>query len=88
MDKKALDRLVVEERDPGFEIDGDYLTIRWGGYDYDINLGRIDTPEKAARWVIHLGEKSTRAWPGMTPRRISILLGTLDSHFGWKLPHP
>lgn len=65
----------------GAVIDGGYLTLRWGGYDYDIALDRIKTPQDVMWWLHHLGSKD---WPGMTPHRVSKMIELLATHYGWE----
>lgn len=75
---------VLSPRDPRhpkmFEIDGDYVTIYWGGYAYDIALDRMNTPEKVLQWVLLL---SGKAWEHTTPKRIALLIQTVAGATGF-----
>ena len=58
------------------------VDIWWGGYEYPIDLGEVDTPLRLIQTLAHIGQKT---WPGMTPARISALILALDKHFGWDM---
>lgn len=70
----------------GFVLDKKNQTIDiwWGGYEYWIDLDRIDTPVKLLEWIQHLSEKSNEVWDkGMTVRRVAYLIRCLGQHFKW-----
>lgn len=64
----------------GFKMDRTHLTLPWGGYDYEIELRRIDTPETALAFIAHISEKR---WEGMTAEKIGCLVRALCTRFGW-----
>lgn len=74
---------VTDTRNPyGYEIDREWITLWWGGYEYNIASARIDTPEKALGWLHHVCEKT---WSGTTPERIANLISSLASRNGWTI---
>lgn len=64
----------------GYKIDGDWVTLWWGGHDYNIASHRIDTPEKLLGWLRHICEKT---WSGTTPERIANLIAELSDRHSW-----
>ena len=69
--------------DNGFSFDANgWLTITWGGYDYDLKEKRLDSPLKLLSWINHIGEKG---WEGTTPERISALIEVVSRRNGWNL---
>lgn len=89
MIQKIPPEWLTEEPSPsrqreGFVIDRKHKTIDvwWGGYEYSIKFARINTPEKCLSWIEHLGNK---AWPEMTPQRISALVRAAAKINGWKI---
>jgi len=91
-DTKAPSRFVVENvatlkpdvRDKGFTLDADrkWLTIKWGGYDYEIEMSRITTPAQLLGWVSHLGKKE---WAGCDPWKIARLVEVVAREKGWNI---
>lgn len=64
-------------------VDGkEWVTVKWGGYDYDIELDRIPDPLALLQWLAHLGEKE---WKGMTPDEISAFIQEVARRKGWEL---
>ena len=64
-------------------VDGkDWVTVQWGGYDYDIEMSRIDTPLSLLHWVTHLAEKE---WEDTTPERIGLFVEKVCQKKGWDL---
>lgn len=49
-------------------------------FPYEIELSRIDTPDKAFRWIIHLLEKN---W--VTRELLFDFVTELQNHFGYNL---
>tara|TARA_R110000751_G_scaffold307812_1_gene431854 strand:- start:35076 stop:35648 length:573 start_codon:yes stop_codon:yes gene_type:complete len=64
------------------EVDeaGEWLTIYWGGYPYEIELSRIQSPEDVLWWVLHLGEKD---WPYATASRVAHMVRSIARAKGW-----
>ena len=58
------------------------MTLYWGGYEYNIAAGRIDTISKAYGWILHVTEKS---WRGTTNERIHNLMRALADRHGWSV---
>lgn len=65
-----------------------YLTLKWGGGAYDIDLEEIANPEDLLWLILHV---SSKRWPGMTASRIGSLILTVSRLKGWEphsqLPH-
>lgn len=40
------------------KVEGSYVTLKYSGYDYDIALSCIGTPERLLGWTLHLLNKS------------------------------
>jgi 5-methylcytosine-specific restriction endonuclease McrA len=57
-----------------------YLDIFWGGYEYNWELKRLDTPHKLAGFLDHVLAKD---WEYATGRRVGRLVRTLSDHFRW-----
>lgn len=73
--------LPTPEKCGEFKITNDgFVTLRWGGYDYHIDLDRLDTPAKALDFICHLAHKT---WADMTPNKIAWFIDGLRAHFGW-----
>lgn len=76
------------DKEDGFyfeTIDGnEWLTIQWGGYDYDIELSRICSPREMCSWLHHICGKN---WP-IKPWQLSELLEQVFSRKGWSLFAP
>ena len=53
----------------GFVVDRKLQVVRvwWGGYGYEVDLDRIDSPSELLQWVRHLSGKT---WENTTPQRI------------------
>lgn len=68
----------------GVEIDETlhFVTLRWGGGAYDIDLSGIRRPEDLLWKLHHIGKKT---WPGMTPKRISALIEIVGQIKGWPM---
>lgn len=62
------------------EDDG-YLTLRWGGGPYDLDIRFIERPEDLLWAINHLTRK---AWKEMTPNRIGALIDIVAVKRGWK----
>ena len=60
----------------------DWVTVLWGGYEYDIEMDRIPDPMALLQWVAHLGQKT---WPGMTAQEISAFIERICERKGWTL---
>jgi hypothetical protein len=77
-----------DERHPyGFVFDqktleGGTLDIWWGGYEYWIELERINTPERFLGLLNHIGRKT---WAGATPDRVAELITLIARHFAWNI---
>ena len=56
-----------------------YLILTWGGYEYDIEWDRIDSPGKLLGWIHHLCEKN---W--MDTYRMFLLIEHVGRHCGFK----
>jgi hypothetical protein len=56
---KELEKGVMEiyEIPKHIRLDGDYIVIDYGGYDYDIHKDRVNSQAKLLDWVLHLSEK-------------------------------
>jgi hypothetical protein len=65
-----------------FSIGERYLDLRWGKYEYSIELTRLDTPWKTLSFVKHILEKQ---WEGVTPWRVARLIEELSREGGWEL---
>lgn len=78
--------LLVGPRSPEhsamFEIEDGYLSIFWGGYSYDIEMTRIETPESLLWWVFHIAQKG---WEHITGDRIAMLIESISCERGWEL---
>ena len=79
-----VDTLKTSPRDKGFTFDADrkWLTIKWGGYDYEIEMSRIKTPTQLLGWVSHLGEKE---WLNCEPWKIARLVELVAREKGWNI---
>lgn len=60
-------------------IEKDFLVLNVR-FPYEIHLSRLDTPEKAHQWIIHLLEKN---W--VTRELLFSFVCTLEQHFGYSL---
>ena len=60
----------------------DWVTVRWGGYDYDIQMSRIPDMPALLQWVAHMSEKG---WEDMTPQEISAFIQEVCRRKGWDL---
>lgn len=67
-----------------FRIDLDlgYLDLYWGGYEYPIELSRIDTPTSFLFVLSHVLAKD---WEHATGRRAGRLVRALAAYFKWDL---
>jgi hypothetical protein len=72
------------EHHEGFVIDRRNKTIDiwWGGYEYWIDLARINTPERCLGWIEQM---SGKVWRGMTPQRINAFVRAMAKINGWKI---
>jgi hypothetical protein len=68
----------------GFVIDRKHKTIDiwWGGYEYWIEVARINTPERCLSWIEHMTGKT---WAGMTPQRINAFVRAVAKINGWSI---
>lgn len=66
----------------GVDLDGDTLTLRWGGYDYNIDMAEIKAPEDLLWKIHHVGKKT---WKGMTAKNISALISVVAHARGWPM---
>jgi hypothetical protein len=48
------------------------------GYRYNIELDRIDSPERMVHWLHHL---SSKTW--FTPKMVGDLIQTVGKHYEW-----
>lgn len=60
----------------------EWVTVRWGGWDYDIALDGVATPLALLHWVAHLAGKG---WAGMTSEEIGAFIETVCERKGWNL---
>jgi len=58
------------------------IVLRWGGYDYEIDLDEVDEPLRLLEWIAHIGEKD---WEDMTPGRVRRLIETVCHLKNWDL---
>lgn len=65
-----------------FEIKGNWLSVFWGGYSYDIELARIETPEDLLWWLHHIGSKG---WEHVTGERVARLIESISGVRGWDM---
>ncbi len=63
----------------------DWVTLKWGGYEYDIAMDRFPTPMALLQWLTHLGEKE---WEGMTSFEVQAFIKAICDRKGWDLWHP
>lgn len=63
----------------------DWVTLKWGGYEYDIAMDRFPTPMALLQWLVHLGEKG---WKGMTGDEVQAFIKAICQHRGWNLWEP
>ena len=72
-----------QDVDHGFEIypDGS-VTVRWGGYDYELYAEQVDTPIKCLGFIAHMGLKT---WEEMTAERLAELIERLAKFHGWNI---
>lgn len=65
----------------GFEVDRQLgaVALWWGGYEYEIDLDRVQDVRDVLDWLLHL---TTKKWGGMTPSRLHHLLSLLLGHIG------
>ena len=84
LDAAEFMSMPVEQPDFYFEtLNGkEWLTIKWGGYEYDIEMNRIETPLDLLSWLHHFCEKS---WSGMTFWQFRLLIESVAEKRGWKL---
>ena len=81
---EAVAGIKREKKDlAGITIDEGWLTITWGGYEYEIELGRIDSAEKLLGWLVHLEEKS---W--VPKERLILFLKVVAAHFEFDIRLP
>jgi hypothetical protein len=68
----------------GFVIDAKAKTldIWWGGYEYWIDLHRVDSPEKFLGLVEHI---SGKGWPGLTCERLGVLTRAMSQRYDWNI---
>lgn len=59
--------------DDYFEYDRalNVMRVYWGGYDYEVDLARIESPAHLCEWVVHLGVK---AWPLNSSTRLACFI--------------
>lgn len=72
----------IPDRTPGFDFDGEFWTLHWGNYPYEIDRRDMREPKDLLRWIDHLCEKT---WRGMTPIRIRMLINSVCQAQGWSL---
>ncbi len=81
IDLSELPSRTDEEVSGIIDEDDGYLTLKWGGGAYDLDIRQIHRPEDLL-WVIdHLTRKT---WKGMTPNRIGALIAIVADKRGWK----
>jgi hypothetical protein len=73
------ERTEMKQERKGVYIDGKYLVLNVR-YPYDIELNRIDTPQKVQSWIVHLLEKN---W--ITREILFDMIDVLQNHFGYDL---
>ena len=56
--------------------DGDWWEIYWGGYNYDFENERLNTPEKLLDFLAHILEKD---WRGVTGEKVSNFIRSVQS---------
>jgi 5-methylcytosine-specific restriction endonuclease McrA len=76
----------LEPSDPShrfmFRIAEGSLDLYWGGYEYSIELDRVNTP---ARLLASLSHILAKDWEYASSRRICLLIRALERHFDWSL---
>ena len=60
---------------------GKWLSIYWGGYEYQYETSRLRTPEDLLWLVLHLSQKD---WPDMTGTRVGLLIGAVSHLKEWQ----
>lgn len=60
--------------------DKSVVTVRWGGYDYDIRMDRIKSPIHIIHWLNQLLDKD---WEGTTPEGVQSFINTVCRAKGW-----
>ena len=65
-----------------FAITNKHLTLKFGGYDYDIEWSRIKTHMDLISWLHHICEKE---WELLDPWQIHLLIESVSGKLGWKL---
>jgi hypothetical protein len=60
-------------------IDGKYLILRSGNWDYEIPLADLKTPEGLEKWVCHMTEKT---WFSL--RDAQRMIGMCQERFGYE----
>ena len=65
-----------------FRINDGWLTIEWGGYEYDIEMSDISTPLALLDLIAHVAAKE---WEQTTGVRIAELIEAVCREKGWDL---
>lgn len=80
----ATELMAMEFPPRFFEHDAelDVMRVYWGGYDYEVDLDRIETPLDVIRSLHHLSGKN---WPLMTTSQLGALGRKLCEVKGWPL---
>lgn len=64
-----------------FEIGEDnYLTLYWGGYPYEYELSRIETPRHLLEFAAHVSAKN---WKDMSARNLGAMVKAVAVDKGW-----
>jgi hypothetical protein len=74
---------MINQDDPDrklIEVDRNFVTIKFGGHDYDIELSRIKNQAELLGWVHHLCGKT---W--MNGHRIILFIDAINKAKGWKV---
>ena len=88
---EPLDLVALSKKQPSLPAKGFHfetvngrlwVTLTWGGYEYDIEMDRIPTPQALLGWLAHLGEKG---WAGMTAEQVSNFVRVVSRRKGWKI---
>jgi len=72
----------MKPREKLFSMDDKWLTLKFGGYDYDIELSRITTHMDLLSWIHHICGKT---WAGLDPFQIYYLIEAVSKKRGWNL---
>jgi hypothetical protein len=59
----------------------DWLVVRWGGYDYSIEMSRIGSPAALLGWLNHMLRKN---WD-FDPLNVVKLIGAVANRKGWDI---